>query len=155
MITKVQAAKTATNCGIPVIIASGFVPDCLQKIVAGEIIGTLFTGTANRVESKKRWILSGLASKGKIVIDAGAATALIQYNRSLLPAGITGLEGKFQRGDVIDIVKSDGTLIGSGITNYSSSALGAIKGTHSNEVSTILGYEYGTEVVHRNNMVLL
>ena len=118
-------------------------------------IGTLFTSVSNRVESKKRWMLSGLASKGKIVIDEGAVLALKKNNRSLLPAGIIGLEGKFQRGDVIDIVQSDGVTIGSGITNYSSSALNAIKGSHSNEVANILGYEYGTEVVHRNNMVLL
>lgn len=155
MVTKVQAAKAATSCGIPAVIASGFVPDCLKKIVVGESTGTFFAGTNNRLESKKRWMLSGLASKGKIMVDDGAVAALKQHHRSLLPAGITGLEGKFQRGDVIDIIQADGVTIGSGITNYSSSALGAIKGAHSEEVARILGYEYGTEVVHRNNMVLM
>ena len=155
MVTKVQAAKAATECGIPVVIASGFISDSLKRIVSGEDVGTLFTGANNKMESKKRWMLSGLASKGKIVVDEGAAKALKKYNRSLLPAGITDIEGKFQRGDVIDMVKADGAPIGSGITHYSSSALGAIKGVHSDEILHILGYEYGTEVIHRNNMVLL
>ncbi len=155
MVTKVQAAKVATACGIPVVIASGFIPDCLKRILSGENIGTLFLSKSNRVESKKRWMLSGLASKGKVTVDDGAVQALKKNHGSLLPAGITGIEGKFLRGDVIDIAQSDGIPVGSGITNYSSSALSAIKGMHSDEVSHILGYEYGTEVIHRNNMVLL
>ncbi len=155
MATKIAAAKLATSCGMTVVIASGRGPDNLISIAKGENIGTLFTPRAGKRESKKRWMLSGLASKGKLIIDNGAMTALKKQNKSLLPAGISGIEGRFHRGDVVDIVDQTGNQIGNGITNYSSKDIAAIKGVHSSSVLNILGYEYGSEIIHRNNMVLL
>ena len=100
-------------------------------------------------------MLSGLASKGKLIIDDGAALALKEHNRSLLPSGIVGVEGEFQRGDVVDISDSEGNHIGCGMPNYSFKDIAIIKGAHSEAISSLLGYEYGSEVIHRNNMVLL
>ena len=155
MATKIEAAKMATSCGMAVVISSGYKSDALIQIAQGENLGTLFTPSTHKLESKKRWMLSGLSSKGKLSIDDGAVTALKKQNKSLLPAGITSLEGKFRRGDVVDILGNKGNLIGRGISNYTSKDINIIKGTHSKQVSEILGYEYGSEIVHRNNMVLI
>ena len=151
--TKIEAAKLATACGITVVIANGFKPDSLRQIVASNNIGTIFVPVSDRIESKKRWIMSGLASKGKLVIDSGAALALKKRNKSLLPSGVVSIQGKFQRGDIVDIFDVEGNRLGCGISNYSSTEILAIKGAHSRAVSSILGYEYGSEIVHRNNMV--
>jgi glutamate 5-kinase len=154
MVTKIEAAKAATACGITVIIANGQSPDALIRIGSGDNPGTIFSPHASKLESKKRWIISGLASRGRLFLDEGAALALQKHNRSLLPAGIISLEGKFQRGDVVDIMDQQGNQIGCGMTNYSSKELAMIKGAHSTSIADILGYEYGDEAVHRNNMVL-
>lgn len=155
MITKLEAAKLATASGVTVVIANGRKPDILIQIVSGENIGTIFPPRTSKMESKKRWMLSGLASKGKLIIDDGAVLALKKHNRSLLPAGIVNVEGEFQRGDVVDIFDSAGNHIGCGMPNYNARDINVIKGAHSRAISRLLGYEYGTEVIHRNNMVLI
>ncbi len=155
MITKLEAAKLATASGVTMVIANGRKPDILTKIAQGKTIGTIFPARTTKLESKKRWMLSGLASKGKLIIDDGAVLALKKQNRSLLPAGVVDVDGKFQRGDVVDIFDSYGNRIGCGIPNYSAKDIAIIKGAHSDAISSLLGYEYGSEVVHRNNMVLL
>jgi glutamate 5-kinase len=99
-------------------------------------------------------MLSGLASKGKVTVDKGAVSALKEHSKSLLPAGVVKAEGKFQRGDIVDILNEKGKRIGCGIANYSSSDLAIIAGKHSDEIGSLLGYDYGDEVVHRNNMVI-
>jgi glutamate 5-kinase len=100
-------------------------------------------------------MLSGLSTRGDIVVDHGAALALQEQNRSLLPAGVSEVRGSFQRGDVVYIVGSEGNRVGCGLVNYNSEDIGKIKGTRSDQVQGILGYHYGDEVVHRNNMVML
>ena len=155
MTTKIEAAKLATSSGVTVAIANGHKPDALKRVVAGESFGTLFPPQTSKLESKKRWMLSGLASKGRLVVDKGAALALKEQNRSLLPAGVVSAEGEFQRGDVVDVFDSAGNHIGCGMPNYNSKDITAIKGAHSEAISSILGYEYGAEVIHRNNMVLI
>jgi glutamate 5-kinase len=154
MATKIQAARLATSCGITVVIANGLKSGNIQQIAMGDKIGTIFLPTSSKLESKKRWVISGLASKGKLFIDAGASLAVKKQNKSLLPAGIIDLEGKFQRGDIIDIFDEQGKQLGCGISNYSANEILAIKGSHSKSVSAKLGYEYGSEVIHRNNMVI-
>ena len=99
-------------------------------------------------------MLSGLATRGKLVVDSGAATALKKQKRSLLAAGITEVEGVFQRGDIVNIYDPEGSQIGCGITNYSSADIEVIKGMHSRKIAAIIGYDYGSEVVHRNNLVV-
>ncbi|HEY93375.1 MAG TPA: glutamate 5-kinase [Dehalococcoidia bacterium] len=155
MLTKIEAARLATSSGVSVVIADGREPDIISRIVAGEKIGTLFTPATGIVESRKRWMMSGLSTKGKLIVDSGAVEALRKQNRSLLAAGITQTEGKFQRGDIVNIYDPEGNHIGCGITNYSASDTTAIKGIHSKSIVDILGYDYGSEVIHRNNLVII
>ena len=100
-------------------------------------------------------MLCGLSVRGKLVVDSGAAQALDKQQGSLLAAGISEIEGEFERGDIVNIYNQDGVHIGCGITNYSSVDIRAIKGVHSGEITKLLGYDYGSEVVHRNNLVVL
>jgi glutamate 5-kinase len=155
MATKIEAVRLATSSGVNVVIADGREPDMLVRISQGEDIGTFFPAPVNKMESKKRWMLSGLASKGKVTVDKGAVSALKEHNKSLLPAGVIKTEGKFQRGDIVDILDEKSKRIGCGIANYSSSDLVSIGGKHSDTIPGLLGYDYGDEVVHRNNMVVL
>jgi glutamate 5-kinase len=154
MTTKVEAARLATSSGVNVVIADGREPGMLVRISQGDDIGTLFPAQVSKMESKKRWMLSGLASKGKITVDKGAVSALKEHNKSLLPAGVTKAEGRFQRGDIVDILDDKSKQIGYGIANYSSSDLASIGGKHSDTIGSLLGYDYGDEVIHRNNMVM-
>ena len=155
MTTKIEAARLATCSGVNVIIADGREPDILVRISQGEDIGTFFPTQVNKMESKKRWMLSGLASKGKVTVDKGAVLALKEHNKSLLPAGIMKAGGEFHRGDIVDILDEQGKRIGCGISNYSSSDLAIIGGKHSDRILSLLGYDYGDEAIHRNNMVVL
>ena len=155
MTTKIEAAKLATASGVTVIIADGREPDIILRLAAGETSGTRFQPTTSKLESRKRWMLSGLSTKGKLVVDSGAALALRKQNRSLLAAGITQVEGEFQRGDIVNIYDPQGSQLGCGIANYSSADITVIKGSHSKKITALLGYGYGSEVVHRNNLVVL
>ena len=155
MATKIEAAKLATTSGITVFIADGRQPDIILRLAAGEAIGTRFLPTSSKLESRKRWMLSGLSTKGKLVVDAGAALALKKQHRSLLAAGIRQVDGEFQRGDIVNIHDTGSSHLGCGITNYSSSDINAIKGAHSGQIASLLGYDYGAEIVHRNNLVIL
>jgi len=155
MITKIEAAKLATASGVTVIIADGREPDIILRLAGGEKIGTRFLPTTARLESRKRWLLSGLSIHGKLVVDSGAALALQKQNRSLLAAGIREAKGDFDRGDLVDIYDADGMHLGCGLVNYSSSEVNLIKGTHSGKIATLLGVDFGPEVVHRDNLAVL
>lgn len=155
MATKIEAAKLATACGITVIIADGREPDILLRLAAGEAMGTHFSPLSSKLESRQRWMVSGLATRGKLVVDSGAAQALKTQKSSLLAAGIIQVEGEFQRGEIVNICDTEGMCFGCGITNYSSADIMAIKGSHSQKIADQLGYDYGSEVVHRNNLVVL
>jgi len=155
MITKIEAAKLATASGVTVVIADGREPDIILRLASGEAIGTRFLPTTSKLESRKRWMLSGLCIRGKLVVDSGAALALKKQNRSLLAAGIRQIEGEFDRGDIVDIYDAEGSHLGCGLVNYSSSEVSHIKGAHSEKIATLLGVDYGPEVVHRNNLAVL
>ena len=155
MITKIEAAKLATASGVIVVIADGREPDVIMRLASGEAIGTRFLPKTTKLESRQRWMLSGLSTRGKLVVDAGAATALRKQNRSLLAAGIERSEGRFRRGDIVEIHDPDGVRIGCGITNYGSADIEVLKGAHSGKIADLLGHDYGSEVVHRNNLVVL
>jgi glutamate 5-kinase len=155
MITKLEAARLATASGVTVVIADGQEPDVILRVAGGEAVGTRFLPVASKLESRKRWMLSGLSTKGRLVVDSGAATALRKQKRSLLAAGIREVEGTFQRGDIVNIYDPGGVQLGCGITNYGSADINAIKGAHSRKIVTLLGYDYGSEVVHRNTLVVL
>jgi len=155
MITKIEAAKLARDSGVHVVIADGREPDIIIKLANGETIGTHFTSAGNHVESRRRWMLSGLCTRGKLIIDAGAVLALKKHKRSLLAAGIKSAEGKFGRGDIVEIYDIEGTQIGCGIVNYSAADIANIKGAQSGKIKDLLNTDYGPEVVHRNNLALL
>ena len=154
MATKLQAADLARRSGAAVIIARGSDADIISRLVAGETIGTYFNPTASVVESRKRFILAGSGSQGMIKVDPGAAYAL-KEGSSLLPVGITAVEGKFERGDTVRVADLEGREIARGLINYSSDQLESIRGHRSDEILKILGFAYGEEVIHRNNLVLL
>ncbi len=155
MITKLQAARMATACGITVVIADGKEPDVIPRLAAGEAIGTRFLPTTSKRESRERWMLSGLCTRGRLVVDAGATLALKTNKSSLLAAGIEQVGGEFERGDIVNIHDPEGNRIACGITNYNSTEIDAIKKMHSRKIASLLGYDYGSEVVHRNNLVVL
>lgn len=155
MATKLEAARLATSSGITVIIANGQEYEVITRLVGGEEIGTSFTPTASRLESRKRWMLSGLGCKGKVVIDDGAAEAIRTDKCSLLSAGIKEVQGEFHRGDVVEMMDARGHCVARGMSSYGSEELNIIKGAHSEQINSFLGYEYGAEVVHRNNMAAL
>jgi glutamate 5-kinase len=155
MATKIQAARLATASGATVVLADGREQDILLRLTKGESVGTLFPPVTSKMESRKRWMLAGLAAKGRLVVDKGAVAALKEQNSSLLPAGIEAVEGDFERGDTVHIVNEKSETIACGISNYSSAELAVIKGAHSDRIESLLGYGYGDEVVHRNNLVVL
>ena len=155
MVTKIEAAKLAVKSGVTVVIANGGEKDVLVRVANAEAIGTRFLPVKNKLDSRERWMLSGLSTRGKVTVDDGAATALKKKNCSLLAAGIIEVEGNFQRGDIVDICDRQGSRLGSGITNYAFSEVQSIKGAHSENITDLLGYDSGSEVVHRNNLVIL
>ena len=155
MAAKVDAAKMATDSGIPVIVANGHAANVLMRVAGGEAIGTLFAPARSKVGSRRRWMVAGLSTHGAIVVDDGAARALAAQNKSLLPAGVQAVEGAFARGDLVEIRDARGTRLGRGLTNYSAADLEKIKGARSTDIGRLLGYAYGDEVVHRNDLVLL
>ncbi len=154
MITKLQAADLARRSGTAVVIARGSEPNVLTRLAAGEKLGTWFQPTATAIESRKRYILAGGRAAGKARIDEGAAQAL-QHGRSLLPVGVIAVEGIFERGDTIQVLSVDGREVARGIVNYESEELARIGRHQSAEIEMILGYTYGDEVIHRNNLVVL
>jgi len=155
MSTKIEAAKLATASGVTVVIADGREPDIILRLATGKAAGTRFLPLTSKLESRKRWMLSGLSTKGKLVVDSGAALALKKQKRSLLAAGITHIEGRFQRGDIVNIYDPQGVRLGCGLTNYSSDDIATIEGAHSGKITDLLGHDYGSEVVHRNNLAVL
>ncbi|MBI4218601.1 MAG: glutamate 5-kinase [Chloroflexi bacterium] len=155
MASKVQAAQIATAFGALVIIASGRQKDVLQRLHAGERVGTRFLPAPSPRESRKRWILTGVSSsRGGVTVDAGAVKALKQNGHSLLPAGIIEVTGNFERGDIISITGPDRKVLAWGLANYGATDVARIKGRRSEDRLTLLSNDYGPEVVHRNNMAL-
>ncbi|MBO9340981.1 MAG: glutamate 5-kinase [Roseiflexus sp.] len=155
MLTKIQAADLATRSGADVVIACGAERDVITRVVAGESLGTRFPAQATKVESRKRWILAETVRHSRVVADEGAARALIEGGKSLLPAGIVAVEGDFARGQTVRIYAIDGREIARGITQYASADLRRICGLRSAQIAETLGFDYGPEVVHRDDMVLL
>ncbi|MEX2431536.1 MAG: glutamate 5-kinase [Dehalococcoidia bacterium] len=154
--SKLEAARRAVSAGVTAIIANGREPDVLPRVACGEALGTLFPTTVTAMESRKRWLLSGMAeSGGVLVIDEGAARAVAEHARSLLPAGVREVRGVFNRGDVVVLLNAADRRVGYGIANYGAEELRAISGARSDQILGKLGHHYGDEAVHRNNMVTL
>jgi glutamate 5-kinase len=154
MLTKLQAADLARHGGTTVVIARGSEPDVLLRLAAGEEIGTRLLPVVNKLEGRKRYILSGSRSAGELTVDAGAAGAL-KRGGSLLPAGVKAVQGEFERGDTVRVSALDGQTLAVGLSSYASSDLAQLCGRRSTEIETVLGYTFGDEVIHRSNMILL
>ena len=154
MVTKLQAADLARRSGITVVIARGSDSDVLLQIAAGERLGTRFLPSGSALESRKRYILAGRRSGGCLIVDEGAVQAL-QRGGSLLPIGVKGFSGKWERGDSVSVLDLAGHEIARGLVNYAVADLQRILGHRSDEIEALLGFAYGDEVIHRNNMVLL
>ena len=156
MATKLQAAEIAMRAGIVVTIARGNRSEIITKLVKGKREGTRFLPQEEALESRKRWILAGPLSHGELTIDEGAAYALLEKGSSLLAKGISRVgQQTFTRGDVVTIYNSLGEQIAKGISAYSKQDLEKIIGEHSTSIQSILGHDYGSEVVHRDDLVLL
>ena len=155
MKSKIEAADLSMSSGIKMVIASGYTKNILIRLNRSEDIGTVFIPKVNRLEARKRWILSGKNnSSGKIIVDMGADAAIKENGNSLLPVGVLDVINSFKRGDIIEVINSKNHSICWGITNYDSSEIIKIKGVNSDNIESILGHSYGEEVVHRNNMAI-
>ncbi|MEC9365647.1 MAG: glutamate 5-kinase [Chloroflexota bacterium] len=155
MVTKIEAARLATASGVDVVIADGTKHSIISRLSNGEKVGTLFKTSVSKLESRKRWMLSGLSNKGDLKIDEGAVTALQGNKTSLLPAGVLSCQGRFDRGDIVYIKDGDGNNIAAGISNYTSTDIRRIQNLKSDRIQEMLGHYYGDEVIHRDNMVML
>jgi glutamate 5-kinase len=154
MTTKIGGAKVATHCGCHVYIASGRRENVISDIIAGETVGTHFLPIQTREESRKAWIGFSGRVTGQLMIDDGAVVALRQQRTSLLPAGITAVEGDFKTGDVVRVVNENGEEIGRGLIHYSATEVNRIKGVHTRLLEQILGYRGDPEVIHRDNFLV-
>lgn len=154
MSTKITAADVATRSGIETIIAPGNQANVIVDLAYDQAIGTKFTVQADRLESRKQWLFAA-PSAGVLVVDDGAESAVLIQHKSLLPAGIVEVSGRFSRGEVVRICTRSGKDIALGMPRYNSDALELIKGKHSQDIENILGYEYGAVAVHRDDMIVL
>ena len=155
MITKILAAKRAARSGAHSVIASGHEPDVLLRLVKGESIGTLLTAPTPTLAARKQWLADHLQVAGKLVLDAGAVTALRSEGKSLLPIGVKKVIGEFKRGAVVTCMNEQGQEVARGLTNYNAEEARRIAGHASQKIETLLGYGGDTEIIHRDNLVLL
>jgi glutamate 5-kinase len=156
MISKLDSVALAVGAGEIAVIANGRTPEVLTKLFSNESagIGTVFTPASRKLDSRQRWIGMTKRPGGDIIVDDGAATAIVKRGKSLLPAGILNVTGQFKRGDVITITGQRNQELARGLTNYSADEIKIIKGKQSNELDALLGSTAYSEVVHRDNMVL-
>jgi len=154
MTTKLYAADLARHSGTTVFIARGNLENVIMHLVAGQKVGTCFPPLANKLEGRKRYLLANDRAEGVLKVDAGAARALA-HGGSLLPVGVKAVQGEFDRGDTVRVFNANDRLMGLGLSNYSAKDLGVVAGKQSGEIESLLGYTFGDEVIHRNNMVLL
>ncbi|MDO8280116.1 MAG: glutamate 5-kinase [Burkholderiaceae bacterium] len=154
MITKILAAKRAAGSGASTVIAWGREPDALLRLARGESLGTLLVAQTQKSQARKRWMSDQLQLRGSVSVDAGAAAKLRAEGKSLLPIGMTGVEGEFSRGDVIAIRDAEGVEIARGLANYASSEARLICRKPSSEFERLLGYVAEPEMVHRTNLVV-
>lgn len=154
MITKLKAAKRAALSGVGCLIVNGRTPDILSRVFAGEDLGTYFLPAQSKLTAKKHWIAFSKKPRGKLLLDNGAQQAITRRGKSLLPSGIIGVEGGFERGDAVRLCDSDGREFARGVISYSLAETLQVMGKQCSEIETILGYKYRDEVVCRDDLVL-
>lgn len=155
MLTKIVAAKRAAKSGAHTVIASGREADVLARLAGGEAIGTQLRAPTGRMAARKQWMIDHLQLRGRVVLDAGAVDSFTAGGKSLLPIGVTEVQGEFARGEVISCVDTAGREVARGLTNYSAAEARLIARKASSEIEAVLGYVSAAELVHRDNLVLL
>ncbi|MRR56308.1 MAG: glutamate 5-kinase [Deltaproteobacteria bacterium] len=155
MITKISAAKRAGRYGVATMLINGRKPGTLAGALAGEEVGTLFLPAGESLNRRKHWIAYTLRPRGRIFVDTGALVAISRSGKSLLPSGIARVEGDFERGSCVRVCGLDETEFARGIVDYSRQEIEKILGCKSCEIETVLGYRYGDEIIHRDNLVIL
>jgi glutamate 5-kinase len=155
MATKLQAAQKAAASGVPMVIASGREPGVLARILSGEAVGTCFVPKADRLGARKRWIAFAAPPQGRLMVDAGAVGALTRQGRSLLPSGVTAVDGEFGAGDVVAVADGASREFARGLVNFDAAELRRIRGVKTHEIEARLGYKSFDEVIHRDNLVIL
>ncbi|MCG5534777.1 glutamate 5-kinase [Ectothiorhodospira mobilis] len=155
MATKLTAAARAARSGTHTLITSGRNPRVLERIAAGEQLGTLLHPDQEPLAARKRWIAGQLVSKGELVLDAGAARVIREAGRSLLPVGVTHVKGRFSRGEVVTCLDPDGRPVARGLVNYAADEARRIMRRKADEIEHILGYVDEPELIHRDNLVVL
>ncbi len=152
MQTKVEAARIATAAGIPVVLTSGALAG---RALVGDPVGTVFHPTGRRRPTRLLWLAHATEGKGRLVLDEGAVRAVVERRASLLPAGVTAVQGRFAAGDPVDLVGPSGLAVARGLVNYDSEELPRLLGRSTRELARELGSSYEREVVHRDDLVLL
>jgi glutamate 5-kinase len=152
MLTKLQAADLARRGGATTIIAHGRETNVVARAVGGEPVGTRFAPLTSALDSRQRFIWAGWDGQARLVVDAGAARALRQ-GRSLLPVGVTGVGGHFERGDTVAVYDGQGQELARGLVNYDAADVARLCGQRSEAIAGLLGFSYGDEVIHRNQLV--
>jgi len=155
MATKLRAARLAARSGAATIIANGRTPDVLKQIYHGEDVGTFLSVSKRPLPARKQWLAGQLRVLGQLILDQGATHALCHAGKSLLPIGITAVQGHFHRGDLVACLDAAGQEIARGLVNYDANELNKIKRMPSGEIAQLLGYIDTAEVIHRDNMVVL
>ena len=154
MITKVIAAKRAARSGAHTVIASGRQPDVMPRLARGEPVGTLLTAETAPLNARKQWLADHLQLNGKLILDGGAINAL-KAGKSLLPIGVTDVQGDFERGAAVACISPEGLEIARGLANYGSSDARRIARHASQDIEELLGYIDEPEIIHRDNLILL
>jgi glutamate 5-kinase len=155
MTSKVGAAKLAARCGVSTVVSGCVDPEAVKRVFAGEVQGTLFLPGGSRLKGRKKWIGLTLRPKGRLTLDSGAHQAIITGGKSLLPSGITAVEGNFGRGDAVSCLDPRKKEFARGLVNYDAHELQQIMRQQSSQIEQILGYKYTDEVIHRDNLVIL
>ncbi len=152
MATKLEAAAIAATAGVTTLLTSA---DQVRAGLAGEDVGTLFTPTGSRSASRLLWLAHATEPRGRVLLDDGAVRAVVERRKSLLPAGIVAVEGRFDEGDPVDVCTATGSVVARGLVNYSSDELPAMLGRSTHDLARDLGAQYEREVIHRDALVLL
>ncbi len=154
MLTKVLAARRAARSGAHTVIASGREPEVLLRLAGGEAIGSCLRAGEGKLAARKQWMADHLQVAGRVTVDAGAARRLCEGGASLLPVGVTEVEGEFERGDVVAVLDAEGREIARGLSNYAAAEARLIRRAPTAQIESILGFIEQPELIHRDNMVL-
>ncbi len=155
MLTKVRAARLAARSGTETVIAYGREENVLERVLGGELLGTLFTPDLEPMVARKRWLAGHLQLRGKLTLDAGAVRVLRESGRSLLAVGVKAVEGRFLRGEMVSCIDEQGKEVARGLVNYSAEETHKLMGQPSNRIQSLLGYVGEEELIHRDNLILV